>query len=79
MCRLAISACEKGGEWQLALALPAAMLQDVIEPDVITYSTAVSAAAGVASGADNSLVDPPSGYMLGTTFGAQIYASLGTR
>ena len=42
-CSAAISACEKGGQWQVALVLFAAMPLAEILPDVISYNAAVSA------------------------------------
>ena len=39
----AISACEKGEQWQQALCLLAVMQETDLVPDVITYSAAISA------------------------------------
>merc|ERR1711938_278624 len=39
----AISACEKGGQWERALALLDAMQAAGVAPDTITYSAAISA------------------------------------
>eukprot|EP00933_Yihiella_yeosuensis_P031303 TRINITY_DN2485_c0_g1_i2.p1 TRINITY_DN2485_c0_g1~~TRINITY_DN2485_c0_g1_i2.p1 ORF type:complete len:124 (-),score=17.26 TRINITY_DN2485_c0_g1_i2:130-501(-) len=39
----AISACEKGGQWQLALNLLSLMPQSKIVPDAICYNAAISA------------------------------------
>ena len=39
----AISACEKGGQWEPALQLLEEMKSSGIEPDVISYSAAISA------------------------------------
>jgi pentatricopeptide repeat domain-containing protein 1 len=39
----AISACEKDGQWQLALNLPSLMPEARVVPDEITYNAAISA------------------------------------
>merc|ERR1739841_325877 len=39
----AISACEKGGQWQVALGLLATMQEAALVPNVISYSAAISA------------------------------------
>ncbi|CAK0800945.1 unnamed protein product [Prorocentrum cordatum] len=38
-----ISACEKGEQWQRALALLSEMREAKLEPDVISYSAGISA------------------------------------
>ncbi|CAJ1390413.1 unnamed protein product [Effrenium voratum] len=40
----AVSACEEGGNWELALALMAEMQEVVLRMDIITYNSAISAA-----------------------------------
>ncbi|CAE8742917.1 unnamed protein product, partial [Polarella glacialis] len=44
-CSAAISACEKGGRWQLALNLLSLMPEARVVPNVITYNAAISACA----------------------------------
>ena len=41
----AISACEKGGEWQQALGLLAVTQTADLVPNIITYNAAISACA----------------------------------
>ncbi|CAK0885235.1 unnamed protein product [Prorocentrum cordatum] len=38
-----ISACEKGEQWQWALAMMSEMWEAKLEPDVVSYSAAISA------------------------------------
>ncbi|CAK0846368.1 unnamed protein product [Prorocentrum cordatum] len=40
-----ISACEKGGQWQRALALLSGVREAKLEPNVISYSAGISACA----------------------------------
>jgi pentatricopeptide repeat protein len=42
-----ISACEKAGQWQLALNLFSEMLQERCVPNVITYNSLITACAQV--------------------------------
>lgn len=42
-----ISACEKAGQWQLALNLFAEMLKERCTPNVITYNSLITACAQV--------------------------------
>merc|ERR1712032_1644394 len=39
----AISACEKGGQWQQALSLLSEKLESKLEPDIISYSAGITA------------------------------------
>lgn len=42
-----ISACEKAGQWQLALNLFSEMLKEKCDPNVITYNSLITACAQV--------------------------------
>lgn len=42
-----ISACEKAGQWQLALNLFGEMLKEKCDPNVITYNSLITACAQV--------------------------------
>lgn len=42
-----ISACEKAGQWQMALNLFSEMLKEKCEPNVITYNSLITACAQV--------------------------------
>jgi pentatricopeptide repeat domain-containing protein 1 len=44
-----ISACEKAGQWQLALNLFGEMLRERCTPNVITYNSLITACAQVSS------------------------------
>ncbi len=45
-----ISACEKAGEWQLALQLFGRMPQDGVRPNTITFNSLITACAQGALG-----------------------------
>lgn len=49
-----ISACEKAGQWQLALNLFNEMLKDKCEPNVITYNSLITACAQVTGAGQSS-------------------------
>ena len=42
-CNAAISACEKGEQWEAALHSLQEMVQQLVTPDVVTYSATITA------------------------------------
>ena len=43
MRKASISACQQGGQWELAVDMLRNMLQDDMQPDVISFSASITA------------------------------------
>lgn len=55
-----ISACEKAGQWQMALSLFSEMLRERCSPNVITYNSLITACAQVGARQSGGALHIPS-------------------